>query len=85
MIVRYSKNFVKQYDKLPARLQTAVLESIKLFQQNPVASKLYNHQLRGKYKQYRSINITGDVRALYLPRGDEAIFDVVGMHSQLYG
>jgi len=46
---------------------------------------LRDHQLKGKYKQYRSINITGDYRALYLLRGDEAIFDVVDTHSQLYG
>ncbi len=85
MIVRYSKNFVKQYDKLSAKTQGSVLERLELFRQNPLTPKLRNHQLQGKNKVYRSINITGDVRALYLLRDDEAIFDAVGTHSQLYG
>jgi len=38
---------------------------------------------------YRSINITGDWRALYTIKGDGkggeiAVFEILGTHSQLY-
>ena len=85
MKIAYSKNFLKQAKKLDADLRARVVERIKLFAKNPLDESLRNHQLKGKHKQYRSINITGDVRALYLPNEEEAIFDVVGTHIQLYG
>lgn len=50
-----------------------------LLKRDPV---LRNHQLKGKYKGYRSIDVTDDVRALYLQKEHEAIFDAVGTHSQ---
>lgn len=84
MTISYSKNFVKQAKKLSPELRKKLLERIRIFSENPLHSSLRNHQLRGKYKAYRSIDITGDVRALYLHKEHEAIFDVVGTHSQLY-
>ena len=68
-----------------AELRKKLQEKIKLFADNPLAPTLRNHALKGKYKEYRSIDITGDVRALYLQQDNEAIFDAVGTHSQLYG
>lgn len=85
MKVSYTKNFIKQAEKLPAKLQAKVYEHIKLFRDNPLHPNLRNHPLKGKYTAYRSINITGDYRALYLQKEDEAVFDKIGTHSQLYG
>ena len=85
MTVEFTKNFIKQSKKLNPKLRAQVFQRIKLFTNEPLNPLLRDHQLKGKYKQYRSINITGDYRALYLLRGDEAIFDVVDTHSQLYG
>jgi mRNA interferase YafQ len=85
MKVSYTKNFVKQSEKLNSMARTRLVQRITLFSNNPLDSQLRDHQLKGKYKEYRSIDITGDYRALYLLKGDEAIFDVVGTHSQLYG
>ncbi|PIP31366.1 hypothetical protein COX24_04015 [bacterium (Candidatus Gribaldobacteria) CG23_combo_of_CG06-09_8_20_14_all_37_87_8] len=46
---------------------------------------LNNHPLRGNYVDYRSINITGDLRAVFkLINENEAIFVRVGTHSELY-
>ena len=85
MKISFSRNFIKQARKLNPELRTKIQEKMELFSSNPIHPSLRNHQLRGKYKNYRSIDITGDLRVLYLQRGDEAIFDTVGTHSQLYG
>ena len=85
MTVAYSKAFIKQAKKLSPDLRKRLQDSIKLFCNNPLNPTLRNHALKGKYKEYRSIDITGDMRALYLQQDDRSIFDAVGTHSQLYG
>lgn len=85
MTVAYSKDFIKQAKKLNSELRKKLLQRIDLFINDPLDPVLRNHALKGKYKAYRSIDITGDMRALYLQQNGEAIFDVVGTHSQLYG
>jgi addiction module RelE/StbE family toxin len=85
MTISYSRNFIKQAKKLSPKLRQKLQDSLQKFTQNPLHPDLRNHQLKGKYKEYRSIDVTGDVRALYLQRESEAIFDAVGTHSQLYG
>jgi len=85
MTISYSKNFIKQSKKLDKSIRQQLLERIELFNNNPLDSKLNNHPLKGKCKKYRSINVTGDFRALYLMQDDLFIFDIVGTHSQLYG
>ena len=85
MRISYTRNFIKQSKKLNKPIRLNLLERIELFSNNPLDSELNNHPLKGKYKQYRSINVTGDFRALYLTRDDLIIFDIVGTHSQLYG
>ena len=85
MTVSYSKNFIKQAKKLDVEVRDKLYKNILLFSSNPLHPRLRNHSLRGKFRQYRSIDITGDVRALYIQLDDEAIFDTVGTHSQLYG
>ncbi len=85
MNISYSKNFIKQSRKLNKPTRDKVVSRIKLFNENPLDYELNNHPLKGKYKQYRSINITGDYRALYLTKANDIIFDIVGTHSRLYG
>lgn len=85
MTVSYSKSFLKQAKLLSTTTRQRLLQRIELFSVNPLDPMLRNHQLKGKYKEYRSIDITGDIRALYLQNDTEAIFDAVGTHSQLYG
>lgn len=86
MNVAFSKNFIKRAQKLPRPVQKSVHLKISLFIENPNHPSLRNHALRGAYKEYRSINITGDVRALYRTLSDdEIVFDDIGTHAQLYG
>lgn len=89
MNIKYSATFKKQYKKAPKKIQEKVKERISLFVQNPKNQLLNNHALTGKLKECRSINITGDYRAIYsirlnLKSEQEYYFELVGTHSQLY-
>ncbi len=84
MKIRFSKNFLKQYKKSRA-IQKKIDERLVLFRQDPHDPILNNHALGGEYKGYRSINITGDFRALYEPIDSHtAFFITVDTHSNLY-
>jgi len=84
--IRYSRPFVKQLAKQPPKVQQATYLRIRLFADDPFDPLLRNHPLQGKLKGLYSINITGDVRAIYEVIGDEAyLYQMIGTHSQLYG
>ena len=73
MTVEYTKNFIKQSKKLNPKLRNQLVQRITLFSTNPLDSQLRDHQLKGQYKQYRSIDVTGDYRALYKVKENEQI------------
>lgn len=85
MVIETTKGFDKQYAKLNAKVKTSFKQRIELFKTNPFDVGLRNHSLKGKYLGFRSIDVTGDVRALYTTKGDTIIiFGFIGTHSQLY-
>jgi mRNA interferase RelE/StbE len=86
MIIQYTPKFKKQYKKLSSNLRNQFDERLKLFVEDPTDPVLRTHPLKGSYSGYWSMNISGDLRALYLRKGDElVIFALIGTHSQLYG
>jgi len=85
MQINFSKTFSKQYNKAPQRIQQAFDKRFKMFVKNPFDSILNNHLLKGTLKGYKSINVTGDWRAIYLQINFRiTVFEVLGTHSQLY-
>lgn len=81
----YHKHFIKAYRKLPEKIKLHTKERLKLFEMEPFYVLLNNHELEGKYKGYRSININGDYRAIYVLFSDNvAHFVKLGTHSDLY-
>jgi addiction module RelE/StbE family toxin len=81
----FHRNFEKQFKKLRAGERGRVKERLALFLEDEFDPILNNHPLRGKFQGYRSINITGDLRAVYkFQKPDLAIFIAVDMHSKLY-
>jgi len=85
MNIRFHKNFDKQYKRLKKKEQKKAQERLVLFLKNPFNSQLNNHSLKGRYTDYRSINITGDLRAIYkFISEEECIFVVIDSHSNLY-
>ena len=85
MTIKLHKNFIKQYNKLSAKGQKQAKERLKIFLINPHDPSLNNHPLKGKYLNYRSINLSGDLRAVYRSLDEEqCIFVILGTHSALY-
>lgn len=85
MIIRFHGNFKKQYKKLKACERSKLRERLEIFLVDIFNPILNNHPLKGKYAGYRSININGDLRAIYKPDAkDTAIFVAVDNHSNLY-
>ncbi len=85
MIISSNKDFDKDYKKLPKNIQERFKERILLFQKDQYNPILNNHSLRGGYTGCRSINVTGDVRAIFIKNNSEIIFVAIGSHSKLYG
>lgn len=85
MRIDVHRRFVKESDALPKKLRARLKQRLELFRQNPREPTLGVHALKGKYLGYWSIDVTGDVRALYrkLTR-DHIEFIRVGRHSKLY-
>ena len=85
MKIRFHKNFEKQYKKLRNKEKEKVQKKLELFLEKPYHPQLNNHPLKGKYTDYRSINITGNLRAVYKHiNEDECVFVIIDSHSNLY-
>ena len=85
MMVRYSKRFTKQYQRLSPKLQLKTKARIRLWKNRPRDESLRLHRLSGKLKHLYSIDITGDIRAVYEVIDDEVyLYQMIGTHSQLY-
>lgn len=81
-----STQFKKNVKKVPKKVLVALKTRIEIFEENIFEDILNNHKLQGKYKDCRSINITGDWRLIYKDLGDGAFLLVdVDTHSNLYG
>ena len=84
MKVEFHKNFKKQYQTLPAKIQAKFRNRLTVFIQDPFNDQLCNHLVEKAYPDCRSINITGDFRAIFRQEGDVVTFILIGTHSQLY-
>ena len=85
MIIEIHEKFKKQYKKLSTNEQKNFKERLEIFKRNKFDIILNNHRLKGKHKNYNSINITGDLRAIYKVNEDSGyVFIKLGTHSQLY-
>ncbi len=86
MTIQYMPKFKKQYKKLPKKFQLQFDERVHLFSLDPTNPQLRVHPLKGNFGGYWSMDVSGDIRALYIKRGEELIiFGLIGTHSQLYG
>lgn len=88
MDVFFSSTFKKQYKKVNSSIRNSFQVKLTLFLQDKNNSQLRNHALKGKYMGLRSINVTGDWRALYKEENEKGetivIFILLGTHGQLY-
>jgi addiction module RelE/StbE family toxin len=81
----FHKNFKKDIQKLKKNEQERFLKRIALFQEDSLSMFLNNHELKWEYAGHRSINITGDIRAIFIMKDQNtALFKKIGSHSELY-
>lgn len=85
MSVDFSNKFKKQYEKAPASVKIILKERLLVFERDRRAPCLNNHELKGKFRGCRSINVGGDWRAIFqeLDSGD-VYFAFFGTHGKLY-
>ena len=85
MIVTYGRVFKKMLQKQPIVTQEKFYSRLALFLENTHHPLLGNHALNGKWEGCRSINITGDIRAVFEEIDSEHVdFVDIGTHSELY-
>lgn len=85
MNIRLHAKFEKMFDPLPRKIQDRFFERAALYRKDPFHPILHNHSVDHAYPGWKSINVTGDYRALYEERGNEIVFMKIGTHSELYG
>jgi len=84
MKIVFHKKFNKKFEKLPQKTKEKFYEKLTLFEINQFDQGLNNHRVNYPYLGCRSINITGDIRALYEAIADTVTFIYIGTHSELY-
>lgn len=85
MKIVFHKSFEKQFQKLSSSQKDKFKARLRMFGEDQFSTLLNNHPLRGKYKGYRSINIAGDLRAIYkMIKKEMFIFVAINTHNNLY-
>ncbi|MEK7136218.1 MAG: type II toxin-antitoxin system RelE/ParE family toxin [Patescibacteria group bacterium] len=84
MYVFYHKQFEKKFRLLPLKIKNKFYERLELFIENQFAEVLNNHSVEKFFPDCRSINISGDYRAILKENNDVIIFITIGTHAELY-
>lgn len=87
-IIRTTKRFDKSFIKCDKKIQEKTKDRLKLFLEDSFDPLLHNHPLTGEWRWFRSIDVTGDFRIIFVEY-DEWIYEIVELaeiatHSQLY-
>jgi len=82
--IKFHKNFKKRFKKIPFSVQERFYERLDLFLKDKFDKILHNHSVDRAFPNCKSINISGDYRAIFEEQEDTAIFITIGTHSELY-
>ena len=85
MLITKSKKFVKQYKKLPVKIQKQFTDRLKLYLEDDNSRLLNVHSLQGQYKGLWSFNVSSDTRVIFdISEENVTILVAIGSHSELY-
>ncbi len=87
MKILFHKKFLKHYKKLRVNEQRVFKERLRLFEEDPYDPVLNTHALQGGYKGYQSMNVTGQLRAVFefVGRDKDTVFFIdIDSHNNLY-
>ena len=76
--------FAKSFQKLPHAVQLKFVERRNIFLVDPFSRILNNHSVDKRFPGCRSINVTGDYRAIFTITDTHVLFLYIGTHSELY-
>ncbi len=84
MEIKYKKRFEKAFKKLPPKIKEQFYDRLEVFIANKFDAALNNHSVDKTFPNCRSINVTGDCRAIFEESEDSVTFYIIGTHSELY-
>lgn len=85
MKITTTKKFDKQFKKQSVKIREEFAKRIDVFLIDSNNPLLHIHKLRGAYDGLWSMNVSGDVRAVFDTHQESIIvFIVIGSHSELY-
>ncbi|MEX0689927.1 MAG: type II toxin-antitoxin system mRNA interferase toxin, RelE/StbE family [Candidatus Paceibacterota bacterium] len=84
MKIIFHRNFKKQYKKLPKKIQKRFSDRFEIFLKDNNHPLLNIHLLHGQSMSLKSMNVTGDYRALFVKKKSKVTFYHIGTHSELY-
>jgi mRNA-degrading endonuclease YafQ of YafQ-DinJ toxin-antitoxin module len=86
MHIIFSKKFRKRHRQLSLELQNRFRGRLILYLQNKNHPALNVHPLKGVFLGHYSLNVSGDIRAIFEIRehGNSILFHDIGSYSQLY-
>ena len=84
MEIKFKKRLQKDFKKLLPKIKEKFYERLEIFINNKFDIILNNHSVNKAFSDCRSINITGDYRAIFKDDGDVVVFITIGTHSELY-
>ena len=84
MEINFHKDFKKKLKKLAPKVQNQFYERLEVFMKDRTNATLKNHSVDKTFTDCRSINVTGDYRAIFKEENGVVIFIKIGTHSELY-
>ncbi len=84
MAVRYKKRFQKHFRKLSPKVKDKFYQQLEIFLASPLDQRLHNHTVDTAFPGCRSLDVTGDYRAIFREDGGDVIFIDIDTHSNLY-
>ena len=84
MEIVFHKQFKKKFKKLPVKVRQQFFEHLELFTSDSTHPTLNNHSVDKAFPDCRSINVTGDYRAIFYLEVTVVTFITIGTHSELY-
>lgn len=84
MEIHFHKDFKKKLKKLSPKIKNHFYARLDLFMKDKNHEMLNNHSVDKAFTDCRSINVTGDYRAIFKEESNTVVFLKIGTHSELY-
>jgi mRNA-degrading endonuclease RelE of RelBE toxin-antitoxin system len=85
MIIHYTSDFIKAFEKLPKSIQEKAVGQESIFRENPNDSRLHLKALKGRLKGLLSFRVTRNYRIIFSWKDREnVLFYEIGDRKFIY-